>query len=116
MQDLERLVLVIPEYHTGQFESEFTNLSFPHVKTLVVGPYCDFAATLCPNVQRFSSNGWSFKDSHVHGYIHRNHTINFVQAAGSVPNLTRLELDEYWNAERLNGKIDHINHGRLSRS
>ena len=107
MQVLEKIVLVIPEYHTAEFETEFTNLTLSHVRTLVVGPYCEFATKLCPNLQILSSNGWPFKDSHRYGFITRNHTVNLIQAAGNVPNLTRLEIDEYWNAERLNGKTDH---------
>jgi hypothetical protein len=110
MQKLEKLVIVIPEYHTANFEAEFTNLVFPQVKTLVVGPYCDFAARSCPNLQIMSSNGWPFKESHRYGYLHRNQTMNLIRAAGNVLNLTRLEIDEYWNPERLDGKIKLIDH------
>lgn len=114
MQELEKLVLVIPEYHTEKFERGFRNLTFPHIKTLVVGPYCDFAARSCPNLQILSSNDWPFKESHRYGYHHRNHTMNLIRTAGNVPNLTRLEIDEYWNSERLDGEICFTDRGRFS--
>jgi hypothetical protein len=106
MQELEKLVLIIPEYHTEKFEREFGNLIFPHIKTLVVSPYCDFAARSCPNLQTMSSNGWPFKESRKYDSFYRNHTTNFIRTAGNVPNLTRLEIDEYWDSERLDGEID----------
>ena len=114
MLELEKLVLVIPEYHTEVFEAEFANLVLPHVRTLVVGPYCDFAARLCPTLQNMSSNGWPFLHSHKSGYRYRNHTLNLVRAASNVPNLTRLEIEERWNAERLEGKINLIDYGYSS--
>jgi hypothetical protein len=111
MQELEKLVLVIPEYHTEKFEREFRNLIFPHIKALVVGAYCDFAARSCPNLRIMSSNGSPFTKSRRYGY---NHTTNLIRTAGKVPNLTRLEIDEYWNRERLEGEIDLTDHGRFS--
>jgi hypothetical protein len=102
-------VLVIPEYHTAQFEAEFEDLVFPHIKTLVVGSYCDFAARLCPNLQTISSNGWLFKESRRNGY--RNHTFSLIRAAASVPNVTRLEINDYWDPESLGGKIQLTRHG-----
>jgi len=114
MHRLEKLALIIPEDHTEQFEREFRNITFPHIQTLVVGPYCDFAARSCPNLQIMSSNGWPFKYSHRYGYLHRNHTLNLIQTAGDVRNLTRLEIDENWNSERLDGEVDLTDHGLFS--
>lgn len=106
IQELEQLVLVIPEFHTAPFEASLTNLMFPHVRSLVVGPYCDFAAKLCPNLQTFSSNGWHFKEAHRDGY--QNHTMRLIREAAVVPNLTRFEINAYWDSENLGGKIQVV--------
>lgn len=42
MSHLEKLVFVVPEYHSGLFEEAFRHaeLMMPSVDILVVGPYC----------------------------------------------------------------------------
>ena len=102
------MVLVFPEYCTDEFNAKLANLSFPHVKTLIVGPHGEFATKLCPNLQTLSSNGRPFKDWFRSGYVDQSQAFNLVRAAGDVSNLTRLEIDTYWNVEHLAGTINIV--------
>ena len=101
MQKLEKLVLVVPEHHTAIFASEIAKAEFalPAVRTLVVGPFCDFAVQLCPNVTTVSSNGWSGLHTKLGGYSDRAHTRDLIKAAGKAPKVTRLEIMEWWQVD-----------------
>ena len=99
MTGLEKLVLVIPEYHTDIFASEFIsrNMSLPGVNTLAVGPFCDFALQTCPNVQTVSGNGYQWMNSKRADIFNRENTLALINAAGNAANVMNLEIMERWD-------------------
>ena len=60
MPQLQKLALVIPEHHSDIFGETISGskISLPAVHTLVVGPVCEFAVQMCPNVTTIANNGW----------------------------------------------------------
>ena len=110
MTELEKLVLVIPEFYTDIFASEFIsrNISLPGVHTLAVGPFCDFALRMCPNVQRVSSNGYRWLHSRRADYMAREHTLALIKAAGDATNVTDLEIMEHWNVPQVQAILETI--------
>ena len=101
MKNLEKLIFVIPEerWHVEAFESELaqSNVTLPKVHTVIVGPFCDFAIRLCPNVKTVANNGRFWLDS-KRGIRSGNneHLINLIQAASTAAKITNLEIRERW--------------------
>lgn len=99
MVGLEKLVLVIPEFHTDVFASEFAsmNISLPKIHTLAVGPLCNFAVKVCPNVQTVAGNGYHWRRTRRADYWEREHTLALIRAAGAAGNVTTLEINDSWS-------------------
>jgi hypothetical protein len=114
MQKLEAFTLVIPGHHTEVFAPHFKDIVLPEVETLVVGSYCDFAVSSCPNVQTISSDGWPWLHSHRYGYGHRNHTYDLIEAAGHAQKLKRLEINAWWPPEMLDGRTSSFDPSRVN--
>ena len=94
-------MLQIPERLTSLFADEIAKdgITLPRVHTLVVGPYCDFAVSICPNVTAISNYGLrSFRTS-LRSELDKQPTRNLIKAAGAAPNVTNLEITEWWQVE-----------------
>lgn len=127
MENLNKFYMVIPEFHTQVFEDAFksTELVFPQVQTLVVGPYSDFMVASCPNVVAVGTNGYSWARSHRQyeeqqmfresGYttqyeqkqVPNEHTIRLINALAVNPGVKRLEIHEWWNVYLAESKSAH---------
>ena len=118
LQRVEKLVLVIPEHHINIFSTEIAKAGFslPTVRTLVVGPFCDFAVSLCPNVDTISSNGWVWLHPKSADRSARTHTRRLIAAVGEVGvTLKRFEMMERWTVDLVEGLHDALpNLPRLS--
>ena len=111
LQRVEKLVLVIPEYHTSIFSTEIANLGFrlPTVRTLVVGPLCEFAISLCPNVGTISSNGWNWLHAKAGNRSARTHTQRLIAAASEAAAMvTRFEMMEQWTVDLVEALHDAL--------
>jgi hypothetical protein len=97
MPDLDKLSLVIPEYHTDIFAVEFKaqNLSLPSVKTVALGSFCEFALQHCPNVETVSSSGYRFSHS-IRGDLwpRKVHASQLIVAAGKMKHLKYFEMHQ----------------------
>jgi hypothetical protein len=103
---LNKLVLVVPEFHVDAFETAFRdiNLIFPEVTTVVVGPYCDFVLPMVPNVSTVATNGWQWLHSkRAVSLQHREHTTRIVAAAAKLKALKRFESMEWWTDSQVKG-------------
>ena len=109
MNKLTKLVLVFPEFHIEIFQKVFEKeqMVFPHVVTLVAGPYCEFMVAMCPNVRTVSSNGWTWLHSERQKKkeVRREHTLNLIDAASKAEKVTRLEIMEWWTVNLMRGKF-----------
>ena len=94
MPQLQKLVLVIPEHHTDIFVKAMSKfkISLPAVHTLVIGPYCDFAVHICPNVTTIAYNGWSARHAKRGEERSLQLTRDLIVAAGSARRLESLEI------------------------
>ena len=109
MSHLEKLVFVVPEYHTGLFEEAFRHaeLMMSSVDILVVGPYCESMVAICPNVTIVSTNGWQWLHSDRARDSSRNkdHSIKLIKAAGAASKLRHFEMMEWWEVGLLEGIV-----------
>lgn len=100
MQKLDRLAFAVPQHHIEIFEQEFmkANVTLPKVKTLIVGPFCQFAVKMCPNVKSVATSGFNWV--HIPGS-----TGNLLKSLEATVNLTRLEILDAWTVPILKGKL-----------
>ena len=107
MSRLEKLVFVVPEYHTSLFEEAFrhSELIMPSVDILVVGPYCEFMVAICPNVTIVSNNGyqWLPSDRARDNNRVKDHSMKLIRAAGASSKLRHFEMMESWEVGLLEG-------------
>jgi hypothetical protein len=105
MRKLDRLVFVVPEYHADVFAQEFTkaNVLLSRVETLTVGPFCEFALKMCPNVKGIATNGWMFTGREL--AVEGNLATSLIKAAEAAVNLTKLEISVRWTVFLLKGKM-----------
>ncbi|EON63963.1 hypothetical protein W97_03192 [Coniosporium apollinis CBS 100218] len=107
MERLEQLVISIPESHTDTFAMEFAkaDLSFPCVKTLVVGPFCEWTVNLCSNVTAISTTGlqWLQASRGRSGRIssEQEHFHRLIMAAAKAPKLQHFEMMAWRRREEL---------------
>ena len=109
MSQLEKLVLVVPEYHTCLFEEAFrrVELMMPSVDILVVGPYCEFMVAICPNVTIVSNNGyqWLHSDRARDNDRDRDHSMKLIRATRAASKLHHFEMMEWWEVDLLESII-----------
>lgn len=112
MPQLQKLVLVVPEHHTDVFAKTFSesDIVLPAVHTLVVGPYCDFAVRLCPNVTAIANNGWNALHATRGDRPPLQHTCDLIVAAGSAHRLESLEIMEWWRVDLVEAIHDSVPH------
>ncbi|MCJ1392784.1 hypothetical protein MMC18_005655 [Xylographa bjoerkii] len=100
---LQKLWLAIPGLYTELFAShfEYVKLVLPDVKTLVVGPYCHFAVSFCPNVRTISVNGYAWRKKRRFEIALPNRCRALLNAARDAPRLAHLVLHEWYIVETL---------------
>ena len=110
MPQLQKLVLVIPEYHTEIFAKTISGfkVSLPAVHTLVVGPFCDFAVQICPSVTTVANNGWNALHSRRGDAKSLQHTRDIIAAAGSARRLVSLEIMAWWEVDLIEAIHDSV--------
>ena len=103
LTNLEKLTLIIPEYHTEIFRTTFqkANTSFPSVRTLVLGPHMDWVIAMCPNVERISTHDWRWLHSNVDGQYSHQHSTDLINSAGQATNLRHFDMSEWWTLAQL---------------
>lgn len=69
LKRLPKLTLLIPEVPTEVFRKTFeeTNVSFPSVWALVLGPHMDWVIAICPNIESIPTHHWRWLYSDVDG-------------------------------------------------
>lgn len=106
---LQKLVLVIPEYHTAAFADAFSRgeVTLPTVKTLVLGPYLEFVIASCPNVVAISGDGWrwvhSKRQREERG--NRHHSLQLIKAAGRAQKLHHFQILDWWELPLIEGRL-----------
>ena len=110
MENLEKLVLEIPEYHSPLFEIAFkrAGLILPNVRTLKLAPFCEFAIALCPNVRTISTNGWRWVGAKRADASQGEHTLRLFRAAGNAPKLEYMETTERWNIPLVESILENM--------
>ena len=110
MPQLQKLVLVIPEYHTDIFAKTISNLNvvLPAVHTLVVGPFCDFAVQICPTVITIANNGWDALHAKRGDRPSPQHTRDMIAAASSARRLENLEIMARWEVDLVEAIHDSL--------
>lgn len=107
MPRLEHLVFVVPEESRDLFEKEFflAKLAMPSVKTLVVGPDCEFMVTVCPKVAEISNNGhlWMILKHSRDPNVRADHSMRLIKAAGTALKLQHFEMMDFWEPSLLEG-------------
>lgn len=100
---LQKLWLAIPGLYTGPFASHFKafKLVFPDIRTLIVGPYCQFAILLCPTVATISVNGYAWRKKRRYEITLPNRCRALLDAARQAPKLVHLVLHEWYIVETL---------------
>ena len=91
-------MFVIPDSYTKNFADPVSraNLVLPNVDTLIVGPSCDIATSLCPNISTLAQ-------AHLRALsfmIHRK-KIDFFGTQPISPNVTTLKLNQDWSPDLL---------------
>ena len=107
LPNLEKLVLRIPDRHIDVFEKKLIDARFPNVRTLVVGPFCEFAVRLCPNLTTLSSNGWAWSMTERRSE-NVSHTERLIMAAASAEKLVNLNIDQQLEPEQLAYVFDRM--------
>ncbi|KAL9114648.1 MAG: hypothetical protein Q9227_001326 [Pyrenula ochraceoflavens] len=92
LSNLEKFVLRIPDQHSEVFEVAMKDVRLPNVHTLVVGPFCEYAISLCPNTTTLSTNGWAWRHSDRGGW-QQNQTMRLIRAAAAAEKLTDFNID-----------------------
>lgn len=107
MPRLEKLVFVIPDYHTEWFEQaiQHAELVMPSVDALVVGPYCEFMVAVCPNVDVISTNGSRWLHSRTRYFGREHYSMKLIKAAGTAVRLRHFEMTEWWEIILLEGTL-----------
>ena len=102
---------MIPEHHATIFSTEIAKAGFKllTVRTLVVGPFCDFAVSLCPNVNTISSNGWNWLHTESSNRSAHAHTRQLIAAMGEVAaTVMRFEMMEWWTVDLVEALHDNL--------
>ena len=104
LENLTKLVFVVPERHTNIFFEKFQEdgVLLLQVDTLVVGPYCEFAVPMCPNVKTIASNGRQWLRS---GAGQRECTHKLIEAARDSMKLVHFNVNEWWSVSLVQGRI-----------
>ena len=103
LKNVERLTLILPEYHTETFRTTFeaANATFPSVRTLALGPHMDWIIAMCPNVTAVSSHDSRWLHSNVDGNYKHRHSTNLITSAGRASHLQHFEMHEWWTLTQL---------------
>ena len=105
MINLEKLVFDIQERHTEAFATELmaSGTNLPKVRHLVIGPFCHFVISACPNVETVATvNHWgSFEWPEAPKNAIRIHTKSLIESLKDASNIHRLKLHESWNIQIL---------------
>ena len=104
IQKLGRLVFVVPEDHAEVFALQFAkdNILLPQVETLFIGPRCEFAIKLCPNIKAIATREWRWM---CRADVDRIPTENLLKAIESAENLTQIKITEIWSVSLLKGRL-----------
>ncbi|MCJ1387648.1 hypothetical protein MMC18_000491 [Xylographa bjoerkii] len=105
MERLTKLVIDMPKNHIGPFTEVFQKdgVVLPLVETLVVGPFCEFAVTMCPNVKFISVNSWRWMRATGGDDQAQEPTLQLINAAKTAPRLIHLEVYRAWTATLVEG-------------
>ena len=103
MARLEKLLIVIPEDFTDEFEVEFRKmgLNLPNVKSLIVSPFMEWMVDLCPHVKNIETSRWWHNSKRADYSLLREHSMRLIEAAAELRYLERLEIKEWWSIEAL---------------
>jgi len=105
MQNLGELNFLVSGYHAAVFAMEFaiSKILLLRVETLIVGPGCEFALKMCPNVKNIHSGSrWHSRPFDIERYF----TRDLIKAAETAVNLTRLEIIKgLWTPSLLQGRL-----------
>ena len=103
LKKLEKLTLILPEYHTEVFRTTFqkANASFANVQILVLGPHKDWVIAMCSNVETVSTHDWRWLHSNVDGRYKHQHSTDLIKSAGRATNPRHFEMIEWWTLAQL---------------
>lgn len=103
LEKLEKLTLIIPEYHTEIFRKTFekANATFPGVHTLVLGPHMDWIIAMCPHVETVSTHDWRWLHFNVDGDYKYRHSTDLIKSAGGATTLRHFEMMGWWTLAQL---------------
>ena len=95
MPRLKKLMFIIPGPHVKSFADPITRsrLLLPDVDVLVVGPSCSIVTRICPSVSVLAQ-GHPFGNSMIDRKMDK---FTFLESQSILPNVTTLELHQYWN-------------------
>lgn len=111
LKQLRKLLLVIPGLYIESSASQFrtAKVMFHNVHTLVVGPYCEFVISSCPNVKTIATNGSGWRARHRYEVALPERLGEFLKAARQAPKVTHLQVHDWYTIACLKGKfIDTI--------
>ncbi|KAL8837028.1 MAG: hypothetical protein Q9170_002682 [Blastenia crenularia] len=104
LPNLEKLTLIIPYYNPDYFREIFenANVSFPNIRTLVLGQHMEWVIALCPNVETITNHGdrccLPFGVADDHGLPQGT---NLIYSASRMPGLRHFEMVERWTLAQL---------------
>ena len=95
---LRKLMIVIPDSYFKNFADPISraNLVLPNVDTLIVGPSCGIATSLCPNTSTLAQ-----AHPHVSSIMIHRKQMDFFGTQSVSPNVTTLKLNQDWSPDLL---------------